>query len=615
MGSLFICQEIESHKHSVVCQDNPGQTSGYKIGISRSPQSKLLDWDSFSSIKSLTLYIKSLLDKTSTKYHEGFVIIQCELGQDQEPAVQVLLIPPRLEKKSSTSRSHLNVNLVVLEATSREMVFSHLPETVRLMRELNTAESSRTEVVDLTRVQDLGLSSLAALLPPSVLSEFSRSRHQIIWQVADCPANTSDLLTGPASPGVSRAFCQLEVPAEVATSLLLSAAALEDSLLSSLHYSHLQVVALPWLTSAEDSQLSQYLQSVSSRPNTLTILTSLSSPHPALPLPLFIFVPHRVRSLLPDLSWRALLQAQHQLTSLQDLQLSLASLASLSHETPPSHSPGGLLSPLPPRHCSSLARPQFDCVCRPHQSRLEETELRLGLGEVITQLHNLHLSRDPNTVCARLRLARVLQADINTYPTSTSTSGSDNNFYRIILVLVLVADNQEENLETVIAGTVDLQVESQTLRLDQWRLEVGRGDQQSRAFGCLQQYSSSEENRLSVLRAVERERASETSLLQNIFNENTLDCLWLLTRQFGPKMKMVELYSACLSEVEVVVDLKPGDDTLAWREGEQRTLIGSGETALINVCMVELEGGKSLDCQTTLIDIRYLDGGDDDDNK
>ena len=80
-------------------------------------------------------------------------------------------------------------------------------------------------------------------------------------------------------------------------------------------------------------------------------------------------------------------------------------------------------------------------------------------------------------------------------------------------------------------------------------------------------------------------------------------------------MKLVELYSACLSEVEVVLELKPCDDTLAWREGEQRTLIGSGETALINVCMVELEGGKSLDCQTTVTDIRYLDGGDDDDNK
>ena len=257
----------------MVCQDNPGQTSGYKIGISRSPQSKLLDWDSFSSIKSLTLYIKSLLDKTSTKYHEGFVIIQCELGQDQEAAVQVLLIPPRLERKSSTSRSHLNVNLVVLEATSRAMVFSHLPDTVRLMRELNTAESSRTEVVDLTRVQDLGLASLTALLSPSVLSEFSRSRHQIIWQVADCPANSSALLSSPASPGVSRAFCQLEVPAEVATSLLLSAAALQDSVLASEHYSHLQVVVLPWLTTAEDFILSQYLQSVSSHPNTVTILT------------------------------------------------------------------------------------------------------------------------------------------------------------------------------------------------------------------------------------------------------------------------------------------------------------------------------------------------------
>ena len=606
-GSLFIFQEIESHKHSVVCQDNPGQTSGYKIGVSRSPHSELLDWDTFSSIKSLTFHIKSLLDQTSTKYHEGFIIIQCDLGQDQE-ALQILMIPPRLERKSSTSRSHVNVNLVLLEDTSREMVFTQLPETVRLMRELNTAGSSRTEVVDLTRVQDLAEGNRAALMSPGLLSEFSRTRHQIIWQTADCPANRSDLLT---SQGVSRAFCQLEVPAEVATSLLLSAAALQDSVLASNHYSHLQVVALPWLSSAEDSMLSQYLQAVSSHPNTLTVLTSLSSSHPALPLPTFLLIPHRVRSLLPDLSWRSLLQAQHKLTSLHDLQLTLNSLAALSSQSSQSElsvspSPAGLLSPLPARHCSSLARPQFDCVCRPRHTRLEEAELRAGLAELITQLHNLQLSRSTDTVCARLRLARVLQADINTY-------SSDNNFYRIILVLGLVADNQEENLETVIAGTVDLQVESQTLRLDQWRLGVG--DQRSQTFGCLQQYSSIEENRLSVLRAVERERATDTSLLQNIFNENTVDCLWLLTRQFGPMMKLVELYSACLSEVEVVLELKPCDDTLAWREGEQRTLIGSGETALINVCMVELEGGKSLDCQTTVTDIRYLDGGDDDDNK
>ena len=270
-GSLFIFQEIESHKHSVVCQDNPGQTSGYKIGVSRSPHSELLDWDTFSSIKSLTFHIKSLLDQTSTKYHEGFIIIQCDLGQDQE-ALQILMIPPRLERKSSTSRSHVNVNLVLLEDTSREMVFTQLPETVRLMRELNTAGSSRTEVVDLTRVQDLAEGNRAALMSPGLLSEFSRTRHQIIWQTADCPANRSDLLT---SQGVSRAFCQLEVPAEVATSLLLSAAALQDSVLASNHYSHLQVVALPWLSSAEDSMLSQYLQAVSSHPNTLTVLTHL----------------------------------------------------------------------------------------------------------------------------------------------------------------------------------------------------------------------------------------------------------------------------------------------------------------------------------------------------
>ena len=610
MESLFICQEIESHKHSVVCQDNPGcvPTSGYKIGISRSPHSKLLDWDSFSTIKSLTFHIKSLLDRTGTKYHEGFVILQCDLGQDQGEAVQVLMIPPRLERKSSTSRSNVNVNLVLVEATSREMVFRDFPETVRLMRELNTAASSRTEVLDLRKVQDLTESNLAALMsgPGSVslLSHFSASRHQVVWQAADCGANSSwSSWSGLTSRGVSRAFCQLEVPPEVATNLLLTAAALQDSVLASEHYSHLQVVVLPWLTTAEDFILSQYLQSVSSHPNTVTILTSLSSSHPALPLPLFIFLPHRVRSLLPDLAWRSLLASQHQLTSLHDLHLGLASLASLSHEARPGPA-SGLLSPLPPRHCSSLARPQFDCVCRPEARGLEEADLRTGLGEAVTQLHNLQLSRDTNTVCARLRLARVLQADINTYP-------GDNNFVRIILVLVLVADNQEENLETVIAGTVDLQVESQTLRLDQWRLEVG--DQQSPVFGCLQQYSSMEENRLSVLRAVEREKDSQTSLLQNIFNENTLDCLWLLTRQFGPKVKLVELYSACLSEVEVVIRLKPGDDTLAWREGEHRTLIGSGETALINVCMVELEAVKNTDCQSTLVDIRYLDGGDDDD--
>ena len=94
MESLFICQEIESYKHSVVCQDNPGcvQASGYKIGISRSALSKQLDWDSFSTIKSLTFHIKSLLDRTGTKSHEGFVILQCDLGQDQGEAVQVLLL-------------------------------------------------------------------------------------------------------------------------------------------------------------------------------------------------------------------------------------------------------------------------------------------------------------------------------------------------------------------------------------------------------------------------------------------------------------------------------------------------------------------------------------------
>ena len=78
---------------------------------------------------------------------------------------------------------------------------------------------------------------------------------------------------------------------------------------------------------------------------------------------------------------------------------------------------------------------------------------------------------------------------------------------------------------------------------------------------------------------------------------------------------MVEIASACLNDVEVIIEFKPGEDSFAWRTGELRTVMGSGENNLINVCMVEVEGVRenTLECQSTLQEIRYLDGGDDND--
>ena len=580
--------------------------SGYKVGISQSTSTDL-SWDTFSSIKSLNFHIKSLL--TSTKYHEGFVIISCTTSSDQEQdPVQLLLLPPRLERVSSTSRSHVNLNLVLLQETSREMVFTHLQQTVRLMRELNTAGASRTEVLDFTKVQDLAEgSSLAALLsgsvsveaPHSLLANFSSSRHQTIWQSGQCPSNTSKHLT---SHGVSRAFCQLsDLSDNITTKLLLSAALLQDEVLSSLHYSHLHLLSLPPLNLDTDSSLSQYLRSVASHSNTIIVLTSVSSPDPTQPLPLFMFIPHRVKSLLSESSWQSLLINQPRLLSLLDLHHSLTSLSSLSQQDSGFSSAGGLLSPLPARDCSHLPRAQFDCLCQPQKARLEADQLRTGLGEVITQLHNLQLTRDTQTVCARRSMARVLQAEINTYH-------QQEDFIRMVAVVLLVTENQEENSETVITGSLDLQLKSRTLRLDQKRLET---DRQSLVFGCLQQYSTGEENRRSVTEYVGRERTAG-SVVQNIFNENSIDCLWLVTRQFGNKISMVELASSCLSDVEVFTEFKIGEETLSWRAGEHKAVISSGENALINVCMVEMENESSPDCQTRLLDIRYLDGGDED---
>ena len=116
------------------------------------------------------------------------------------------------------------------------------------------------------------------------------------------------------------------------------------------------------------------------------------------------------------------------------------------------------------------------------ETRLEGDQLRTGLGEVITQLHNLQLTRDTQTVCARRTMAEVIQADIQTYP-------QDEKTYRLVAVVLLVTDSQEENTETVISGSVDLHLETRTLRLEQARLKT---DRQSLVFGCLQQYSTGE---------------------------------------------------------------------------------------------------------------------------
>ena len=597
----------------MVCQDNDAciSASGYKVGISRSAQSKELDWDTFSSSKSLGLYIKSLLDRTSTKYHEGFVIIRCNksvTSDTESDPVQLLLLPPRLERVSSTSRSHLNVQLVLLQETSREKVFRELQETVKLMRELNTGGASRTEVLDFSRIQDLGEGrNLAALMsgnvkeeaPDSLLRKFSSSQHQTIWQHGQCPSNPSPHLT---SLGVSRAFCHLtDLPDHLTAGLLLSAAELQDEVLSSGHYSHLQVLTLPPLNTHSDSSLRTYLQSLASHSHTVTLLTSLSSPDPTSPLPLFLFIPHRVKSLLSESSWQSLLTNQPRLLSLLDLYPSLSSLASLSHQDSGISSPG-LLSSLPGRECGLLPRAQFDCLCRPHQTRLEEDQLRTGLGEVITQLHNLQLTRDTQTVCARRTMAEVIQADIQTYP-------QDEKTYRLVAVVLLVTDSQEEDTETVISGSVDLHLEAGTLRLEQKRLKT---DRQSLVFGCLQQYSTGEENRRTVTEYVSRER-SAGSTVQNIFNENSVDCLWLVTRHIGDKVQLVELASACLEDVEVFIELRPGEKTLSWRRGEHKTVMSSGENSLINVCMTGLGEASLPECQTTLVNIRYLDGGDYDD--
>lgn len=390
------------------CSENKACSTGFQLGIPSRNSSKL-EWEYFSSSKSLSFYIKSLLDKSNSKQHQGYVVLKCNLKDSTtnpedlpKYGFQLLVLPPKLSlpKKATYGSPKISINLVLLDAISRVDLFNNLPLTVATMSTLNTDQASRAEVLDYTWVQDLGKESNLAGLTSGVIpgiglgelfGPFSSSGYSTAWHSLSCWEERGALATylglwdrmgalergqntkptieqfltalklaGIDNTGISSSACHLPSPScsPNHVSSLLSSSLLHTSALSSHRQNHISVVSFSnhsnSFTKNLDAHLSTYLLSLSSQPYTLTILTSLSSSSPASSLPLFLMFPHRTRSLLPDLSWQNLLTNQDRMTSLLDLHFTLLRILEVQNESPGPPRPSA--TTLSPTHLAFLSR-------------------------------------------------------------------------------------------------------------------------------------------------------------------------------------------------------------------------------------------------------------------
>ena len=95
---LDLChlKDVGNRQYTVECSDQSICVSGYSLGLSSAGVNHDgLEWETFSTVKTLSFYIKSLLDKSSNRHHSGFVLIRCTTGVNNNPASQILVLPPR----------------------------------------------------------------------------------------------------------------------------------------------------------------------------------------------------------------------------------------------------------------------------------------------------------------------------------------------------------------------------------------------------------------------------------------------------------------------------------------------------------------------------------------
>ena len=638
----FHSKDVGNRQHTVECSDQSICVSGYSLGLSSAEVIRdALEWETFSTVKTLSFYIKSLLDKSSNRHHSGFVLIRCTTRDNNKPASQILVLPPR--HVSKTPHPHVNINLVMMTNMTRQAMYQNMDQVMAMMTRLNTASSSRTEVLDFSLVQDLGGRevNLAGLLtgqtslghPPSLTltRNISATGHLVTWHSSQC-WNTSDLIkfhnlpssssdkyqhfllqlknSGVSTTGISTALCLNPLPVHETIFLLLSSSRMQVGTMSSEHQSHLSLVSLPSFDDVSenttDHLLVDYLENVSTVPNTVTILTSLSSPDPTQSLPLFMFIPHKLKSALPENKWQSFVSNQQSLVSMVDLHHTILYLVNATGDQDQT---GLMSSQLTSQHCSNLPRTQFQCLCQPSVTSMDQ-EMMEAVAETLTIFHNSNLAKTSDTVCSRLKLDDVVYGEVSNY-------GPDDNYLQLEVVFVLVPVEGNENgavsddqiVKSIISGSIDLELESKSLKLDTWRHE---SDAESPKFGCIQQYTSLEDSMKMMIKMIEEERRRAGVRVDSIFTENNIDCLWMVTRKYiGGKISSLSLVSVCQYPVEIYVKIKRDEDSLVLRSGDQRLLVEPGEVSLVNVVMVPLQSVRAPVWEYVLMDIKYLDSDEE----
>ena len=96
------------------------------------------------------------------------------------------------------------------------------------------------------------------------------------------------------------------------------------------------------------------------------------------------------------------------------------------------------------------------------------------------------------------------------------------------MLALVTSDAEEDEVEdsrSVVSGTVDLDMASKTLELS-----TRSRDLAPQTFGCIQQYSSQEDIRREMVILVDKERQKAGVKVESVFTENSVDCVWMVTR-------------------------------------------------------------------------------------
>lgn len=180
--SLKTCgysRPVDICTYNLIDDTNQGSSTSFKISCSikdceKYKRPNVVVWlpsiktgtlskkDYFTSEKDLQNHIDGVISKARTEEGASFLLLECTDSMDVQRKAydfvgQMFLIPPVPEKqyKQQSSKTNININLVMIDSVARSHFYRSLPRTISTFSKINKYRHVKAEVLDFELFQSL----------------------------------------------------------------------------------------------------------------------------------------------------------------------------------------------------------------------------------------------------------------------------------------------------------------------------------------------------------------------------------------------------------------------------------------------------------------------------